>query len=332
MTDSGKPLLEVTNVSKTFDLSSGRLGRQKGKIKALDGVSFSVPPGQTLGIVGESGCGKSTLGKIILRLLHADSGCVKFDGTDVLRATKKQLRMLREQMQIVFQDPYASLNSRMTVRTIIEEPLIIAGRPYSTERLMELIQQVGLSRGDLNRFPNEFSGGQRQRICIARAIALNPKLLICDEPVSALDVSVQSQILNLFNQLKLELGLTYLFISHDLSVVRHVSDRICVMYLGTMVESGPTEEIYRAPAHPYTQCLLSSVLEPVPNLRRLDQTATPLALTTRHTDHSGCPFYTRCPEAKQICRSCKPAVSEVTPGHIVCCHRYCHQELLSTDG
>ena len=318
-----KPILEVEDVTKTFRISSGQLSRPKREIKALDRVSFTVAAGETLGVVGESGCGKSTLGKVIMRLLEADSGSVRFDGMEVLRAGKKQLRKIRENMQIIFQDPYASLNPRMTMEHIIGEPLQIAGRTqHMNERIIELTEQVGLSRRDLSRFPGEFSGGQRQRICIARAIALNPRLVICDEPVSALDVSVQSQILKLFNELKPELGLTYIFISHDLSVVRHVSDRICVMYLGSIVESGTTEEVYCNPAHPYTKCLLSAVLKPRPHSRKSEGPRLFSEISRTDAETEGCPFQSRCAEAIHICGCSRPADTEISDGHTVKCHLY----------
>lgn len=313
------PILVVKELSKKFSLPTKHPWK-KGTITALNQVSFSVEAGQTLGIVGESGCGKSTLAKVIMRLQSADSGTVEFDGCDVLRADKKQLCQIREQMQIVFQDPYASLSPHMTVQRLIAEPLKIAGRPHGKQEILSLMQQVGLQPEDLNRFPSEFSGGQRQRICIARAIALKPRLLICDEPVSALDVSVQSQILNLFNNLQKDLELTYVFISHDLSVVRHVSNQICVMYLGCVVERGPTELVYKNPHHPYTQCLLNAVLQPEPDNAGLSHIGTQLEFHEVSPDHKGCPFYHRCLNAMPICRDQKPKETEITPGHFFSCH------------
>ena len=313
------PILSVNHVTKTFAASGW--AKKQDSVKAVNDVSFCITAGQTMGIVGESGCGKTTLAKIILRLENADSGAVVFDGHDVLRADKKQLRQIREQMQVVFQDPYASLSPHMTVRRLIEEPLVIAGRPHGTDVILQLMRQVGLQPEDLNRFPNEFSGGQRQRICIARAIALHPRVLICDEPVSALDVSVQSQILNLFKQLQEDLGLTYVFISHDLSVVRHISDQICVMYLGCVVERGATEEIYRHPRHPYTQTLLNAVLSPQVNRNGLAHIQTQIAQSVSTWDGVGCPFYQRCPYATEVCKVEKPEEHALAASHYVTCHR-----------
>lgn len=313
-------ILEIKDLQKSFPVASGQFLKKRDKITALDHVSLSVSEGETLGIVGESGCGKTTLAKVILRLVKADGGAVLFDGQDILGADKRLLRQLREQIQVVFQDPYASLNPRMTVEKIITEPLRIARRPYTKGDILKLVEQVGLTAEDMERFPAEFSGGQRQRICIARAIVLNPRVLICDEPVSALDVSVQSQILNLFNRLQQERGLTYLFISHDLAVVRHVSDRVGVMYLGSVVETGPTELVYHNPLHPYTKCLLDSILEPIPNPERLAN----IPIRTDLTAYSGigCPFAPRCMETTKQCYVQKPVEMELEPGHIVCCHKY----------
>ena len=313
------PILSVNHVTKTF--ASSGWAKKHDSVKAVNDVSFCITAGQTMGIVGESGCGKTTLAKIILRLENADSGAVVFDGHDVLRADRKQLRQIREQMQVVFQDPYASLSPHMTVRRLIEEPLVIAGRPHGTDVILQLMRQVGLQPEDLNRFPNEFSGGQRQRICIARAIALHPRVLICDEPVSALDVSVQSQILNLFKQLQEDLGLTYVFISHDLSVVRHISDQICVMYLGCVVERGETEEIYRHPRHPYTQTLLNAALSPQVNRNGLAHIQTQIAQSVSTWDGVGCPFYQRCPYATEVCKVEKPEEHALAASHYVACHR-----------
>lgn len=315
------PILSVKHITKTFTTAGWQ--KKHNSVKAVNDVSFCVDAGQTLGIVGESGCGKTTLAKMILRLENADSGSIVFNGQDVLRADKKRLRQMREQMQIVFQDPYASLSPHMTVRRLIAEPLVIAGRPHGTDVILKLMRQVGLQPEDIDRFPNEFSGGQRQRICIARAIALHPSVLICDEPVSALDVSVQSQILNLFKQLQDDLGLTYIFISHDLSVVRHVSDQICVMYLGCVVERGATEEIYQNPRHPYTQTLLNAVLSPHVNRNGLARIQTQTEQSGSMSDAVGCPFYHRCPYSTDICKTEKPKEHAIGSSHYAACHRLC---------
>lgn len=322
-----KPILEVEHLSKVFYPSSMRSRRDGTVKKAVDDVSFSVMPGETFGIVGESGCGKTTLGKTILRLYEPTTGSAYLDGQDIFSANKQELKQLRKKMQIVFQDPYASLDPQMTIRNIIREPLDIDGELSLTERnerVCQIMDWVGMHRDYLERFPYEFSGGQRQRICIARALALNPRLIICDEPVSALDVSVQSQVLNLFQQLQDRLGLTYLFISHDLSVVQHISDRICVMYLGQIMELGTTENVYKNPMHPYTQCLLSSVLQPVPNTHSF-QSGDDIAKKTvlRPKSDTGCPFYPRCPYATEICALQQPDMQEVEPGHMVKCHHIC---------
>lgn len=316
-----KPILEIENLKKMFYTSSNQLFGKRKVFTAVNKVSFEVFSGETLGIVGESGCGKSTLGKMIMKLLEPTEGSIKFEGVDLVRAKGEQLKHLREKMQIVFQDPYGSLNPRMTVGDIIGEPLAIAGKTEEIDkRVLQLMEQVGMHGSDMNRFPQEFSGGQRQRICIARAIALRPKLLVCDEPVSALDVSVQSQILNLFNQLKKDLGLTYIFISHDLSVVQHVSDRICVMYLGHVVELGTTEEVYGNPMHPYTQCLLSAVLKPVPHSRDEKNDMKLGEITGKELEGTGCPFYLRCPKAMEICKTERPVQKIISEGHVVSCH------------
>lgn len=318
-----RPLLEVENLTKEFAISFHRFGRKKKKFLAVDHVSFQVYPRETLGIVGESGCGKSTLGKMIMKLIEPTEGCIKFEGTDISNIKGAQLKQLREQMQIVFQDPYGSLNPKMSVRNLIGEPLEIAGKTeHIDERVVELMEQVGMHARDLERFSYEFSGGQRQRICIARAIALEPKLLVCDEPVSALDVSVQSQILNLFNKLKQELGLTYIFISHDLSVIQHVSDKICVMYLGQVVEFGTTEEVYGNPLHPYTKCLLSAVLQPDVNTKRVRNSISLGEITGKETESAGCAFYTRCPYAMERCKTEKANQKRMTETHTVSCHLY----------
>lgn len=317
------PLLEIENLTKKFAISSHQFGKKKKTISAVDHVSFQVFSGETLGIVGESGCGKSTLGRMIMKLIEPTEGCIKFEGRDISNIKGEKLKKFREQIQMVFQDPYGSLNPRMSVRDLIGEPLEIAGKTENIEeRVVALMRQVGMHASDLERFSYEFSGGQRQRICIARAIALEPKLLVCDEPVSALDVSVQSQILNLFNKLKRELGLTYIFISHDLSVIQHVSDKICVMYLGQVVEFGTTDEVYEHPKHPYTKCLLSAVLQPdIQNKRKRNKVFVG-EITGKETEEGGCAFYTRCPYAMERCKREKPEVKNVSENHVVSCHLY----------
>lgn len=321
MTGNRDVILQVSDLTKKYSTSSGKFGTTKKEVLAVDHVTMQVYRGETLGVVGESGCGKSTLGRIITHLLEPTSGEIYFEGEDIFAKKGARLRELRQKMQIVFQDPYASLNPRMTIGDIIAEPLEIARKNENKmERVIQLLEQVGMNQRDLRRFPGEFSGGQRQRVCIARAIALNPELLVCDEPVSALDVSVQSQILNLFNRLKKELGLTYIFISHDLSVVRHISDRICVMYLGNVVETGTTEVVYNHPEHPYTQCLLSAVLKPVPGGRELQKAGVAGETVRKENVSAGCPFYPRCPKAMECCRVEKPKMTDIGEGHIVKCH------------
>lgn len=321
MTRNRDVILQVSNLTKNYSTSAGKFGTTRKEVLAVDHVTMQVYRGETLGVVGESGCGKSTLGKIITHLLEPTSGEIYFEGEDIFAKKGAKLRELRQKMQIVFQDPYASLNPRMTIGDIIAEPLEIAGKNENKmERVIQLLEQVGMNQRDLRRFPGEFSGGQRQRVCIARAIALNPELLVCDEPVSALDVSVQSQILNLFNRLKKELGLTYIFISHDLSVVRHISDRICVMYLGNIVETGTTEAVYNYPEHPYTQCLLAAVLKPMPGSRHQHKTGDSGEIVKKANVSAGCPFYPRCPKAMECCKTTKPEMTDMGEGHMVKCH------------
>lgn len=308
-------LLRVDDLTKHFKTPAGT-------VHALDGVTLEVAAGETLGLVGESGCGKSTLGKTLVRLYEPDSGHIELCGRDISHLGRSALRPLRRQMQMIFQDPYASLNPRSTVSRILEEPLIVHGthgRAARKERVAWLMQRVGLRPEQGARLPHEFSGGQRQRIGIARALALSPKLIICDEPVSALDVSVRAQVINLLADLRDELGLSYLFISHDLSVVRHVADRIAVMYLGRLVETGPAVEIWSRPRHPYTQALLSSVPSTRPDRQRTrvelkGDLPSPLA------PPSGCRFRTRCPLATAICAAETPLMLKVAPGQLAACH------------
>lgn len=309
-------------MKKYYPITKGIFGRVSGAVKAVDDVSFSVKTGETLGLVGESGCGKSTTGRSILRLIEPTAGQVIFDGKDVTRMKKEELRQIRRDMQIVFQDPFASLNPRHTVQTILEEPLMVHGVTSAKERqkkVAEMLEVVGLSSYHAKRYPHQFSGGQRQRIGIARALMLNPRLIIADEPVSALDVSIQSQVLNLLQDLQKEFGLTYLFIAHDLSVVRHISNRVGVMYLGRLVELADKHDLYQTPLHPYTKALLSAVPNPDPDAKR-ERIILQGDVPSPANPPSGCAFHTRCPIASDICRVERPALLEAKEGHFVACH------------
>ncbi|SET40076.1 peptide/nickel transport system ATP-binding protein/oligopeptide transport system ATP-binding protein [Oceanobacillus limi] len=321
-------LVDVQNVKKYFPIKGGILKRTVGHLKAVDDVSFQIHKGETLGIVGESGSGKSTLGRVMLRLLDPTDGTINFNDVDISQLKKKEMNEYRKDMQIVFQDPFASLNSKMSVGELIEEPLLVQtslSRSERQQKAAEMIEKVGLRRSDLQKYPHEFSGGQRQRISIARALVLEPKFVICDEPVSALDVSIQAQVLNLMKDLQDDLGLTYLFIAHDLSVVKHISDRVAVMYLGRIAEIAPKKELYNNPLHPYTKGLLSSI--PVIDTeeggeKQRERVKLTGDLPSPANPPSGCTFRTRCPLAHDRCITERPELVEKEDGHFVACHLY----------
>lgn len=320
-----EPLLKVNDLKQHFIQYRGTINRQKSVVKAVDGVSFHIDKSETLGLVGESGCGKSTLGRSILRLLEPTSGEVHFSGQKVLETSKDEMRKLRRRMQIIFQDPYASLNPRMTVGNIIQEALIIhkigKNPDERREKIIELLGLVGLRKDAVGRYPHEFSGGQRQRIGIARALAVSPEFLVCDEPISALDVSIQAQIINLMQDLQYQLGLTYLFIAHDLHVVRHIATRIAVMYLGNMVEIGASADVFHEPKHPYTQALLSAVPVPDPT-KKSKRILLSGEIPSPINPPSGCKFHTRCPHVMEKCKKNKPDLVQVGKKQQVACFLY----------
>lgn len=317
-------LLKVDNLKKYFPITGGVLGKQTGSVKAVDDISFWVNKGETLGLVGESGCGKSTTGRMLMRLTDPTEGQVVFEGKDLVTLSDSDMRKTRKDMQMVFQDPFASLNPRHTVEKILEEPLIVHGIGTKQERkkmVKEMLEVVGLSSYHAKRYPHQFSGGQRQRIGIARALMTRPKLIIADEPVSALDVSIQSQVLNLLEDLQKEFQLTYIFIAHDLGVVKHISDRVGVMYLGRLVEITDADKLYEKPLHPYTKALLAAVPIPDPEIKR-DRELLTGDIPSPANPPKGCAFHTRCKECMEVCKTDRPELREIEPGHFAACHLY----------
>ena len=317
-------LIEVKNLVKWFPIKSSFFKRTIGNVRAVDGISFSIKRGQTMGLVGESGCGKSPAGRTILRLIETTSGEVWFDGQEIYALSHEELRKLRPRMQIIFQDPYSSLSPRLPVGEIIGEAVRehnIIDESEFDDYISRIMRACGLQEYPTDRYPHEFSGGQRQRICIARALALNPDFIVCDEPVSALDVSIQAQIINLLKQLQLDFGLTYLFISHDLSVVEHISDTVGVMYLGSMVEYAETEKIFSKPLHPYTQALFSAIPIPDPDVK-MNRIILKGSIPSPANPPRGCKFHTRCESCMELCKYAKPEYAEVEPGHFCACHLY----------
>lgn len=324
MADGGTPLVKVDNLKMHFPIYRGVLQRRVGEVKAVDGISFEIFEGETLGLVGESGCGKSSAGRAVLRLYDVTDGSIVLGGTEISSLSGDQLRKLRPEMQMIFQDPQASLNPRMTVASIISEPLVEhkdMSKNQRLERVYELMDAVGLNRDFAKRFPHEFSGGQRQRIGIARALALNPRFIVCDEPIAALDVSIQAQVVNLLEDLQEKLGLTYLFISHDLSMVRHLATRVAVMYLGKVVELAPRDALYNDPKHPYTQALLSAVPEADPKAEAgRNRIILEGDVPSPSSPPNGCNFCTRCPQVMDICKQIEPEYKELEGKHFVACH------------
>ena len=318
---SKHPLLQVEDLKVHFPVRSGVFSRIQGWVKAVDGVSFQIKPGETLGLVGESGCGKSTLGKAVMRLVQPQQGRILLDGTDITRLQRGALRKYRRRLQMIFQDPYSSLNPRMTAGNTVVEPLLVhkIGSPQEQqERVRILFERVGLSPEQMSKYPHEFSGGQRQRIGIARALALNPQLIVADEPVSALDVSIQAQVINLLDSLQQERGIAYLFISHDLALVRHISHRLAVMYLGRLVEYAPAKKLFAQPQHPYSQALMQAVLSPKPGAARIQ--ALPGEVPSPINPPPGCPFHPRCPHVQDRCRHEIPNLREIYHQHFSACH------------
>ncbi len=317
-------ILEVSHLKKYYPIKGGMFGRVVGNVKAVDDVSFSIKRGTTMGLVGESGCGKTTVGKTILRLHEITDGSVVFDGTDITKLDSKQMRKFRPRMQLIFQDPYSSLSPRLPVGTIIGEAVkehhIVPDSEYE-DYVSRIMKNCGLQEYHKDRYPHEFSGGQRQRICIARALALNPEFIVCDEPVSALDVSIQAQIINLLGDLQKQYGLTYLFISHDLSVVEHISDTVGVMYLGSIIEYAPKKVIFNKPMHPYTQALFSAIPMPDPTLK-MDRIILEGSIPSPANPPKGCKFHTRCRNCMEICKNKAPEMRDMGDGHLVACHLY----------
>ena len=317
-------ILEVSHLKKYYPIKGGMFGRVVGNVKAVDDVSFSIKRGTTMGLVGESGCGKTTVGKTILRLHEITDGSVVFDGTDITKLDSKQMRKFRPRMQLIFQDPYSSLSPRLPVGTIIGEAVkehhIVPDSEYE-DYVSRIMKNCGLQEYHKDRYPHEFSGGQRQRICIARALALNPEFIVCDEPVSALDVSIQAQIVNLLGDLQKQYGLTYLFISHDLSVVEHISDTVGVMYLGSIIEYAPKKVIFNKPMHPYTQALFSAIPMPDPTLK-MDRIILEGSIPSPANPPKGCKFHTRCRNCMEICKNKAPEMRDMGDGHLVACHLY----------
>lgn len=317
-------ILEVSHLKKYFPIKGSFLGNSHGSVKAVDDVSFQIKRGTTMGLVGESGCGKSTTGRTILRLIDKTDGSILFNGRDVTEVSKKELRELRTKMQIIFQDPYSSLSPRLPVGEIIGEAVRehkLIPKEELPAYITKIMNACGLQEYHKDRYPHEFSGGQRQRICIARALALNPEFIVCDEPVSALDVSIQAQIINLLKELQEKFHLTYLFISHDLSVVEHISDTVGVMYLGSMVEMGNTEDIFKEPLHPYTQALFSAIPVPDPDVK-INRVILEGSIPSPANPPKGCKFHTRCSKCMEICKTTPPVMKDMGNGHTVCCHLY----------
>ena len=320
---AGPPTLEVEGLKKHFPLKSGLLSRLSPRVHAVDGVSFSIRRGETLGLVGESGCGKSTVGRTVMRLATPTGGTIRLKGEDITRLGVEEMRPRRRHMQMVFQDPYSSLNPRLTAGDLVAEPLRTHGmgnRAEQEDRVAALFQRVGLRPEQMDDYPHQFSGGQRQRIGIARALAVGPELIVADEPVSALDVSIQAQVVNLLMDLQDELDLSYLFIAHDLAVVQHISHRIAVMYLGRIVELAPKRQLFRSPQHPYTEALLAAVPQPDPRMRKRARTVLAGEVPSPISPPAGCHFHTRCPLAVARCRAEPPALREIAPGHWAACH------------